>query len=433
MDSLHEKIEFVFYGALIFQMSFMFILYLQNRKPYYIIYTLYVLGVFVVMEPKIVGVIHAYIFLLEWSTVLAYFLFLESFLEISKQSERFKRFIYYLKPAGVILLCIQFALTLLKENFGPMDNIDWLVHRIDEYFFYATFIAGAFTLYETYQLKNVLSRYILVGTGILLFSLILNRVFYDFFNVLPIIFGTFFELLLFVAAIGYKTNLLEIEKRKAQEQLMRTTLMALKDQMSPHFIANCLNSIKLLIQQKKEKEAIDYLTEFSKLHRLVVEHFQDVKVSLQKELDICKLYLEMERFRFKQSFNYTFDNQVDDNLLTFIEIPPLLFQPIIENALWHGLMKKEGKKELLIQLRNKGEYLECTIEDNGVGRPSAKKALQSEGGTKNRKSTGIANTQEKISVYNELFHNRLNMELIDKVDREGKPQGLKVIFTIFYD
>lgn len=433
MEDLHEKIEYVFYGALIFQMSFMFILYLQNRKPYYIIYTLYVLGVFVVMEPKIVGVIHAYIFLLEWTTVLAYFLFLESFLEISKQSERFKRFIYYLKPTVAILLCIQLMLTLLKESFGPMDNIDELVHRIDEYFFYATFIAGAFTLYETYRLKNVLSRYILVGTGILLFSLILNRVFYDFFNVLPIIFGTFFELLLFVAAIGYKTNLLEIEKRKAQEQLMRTTLMALKDQMSPHFIANCLNSIKLLIQQKKEKEAIDYLTEFSKLHRLVVEHFHDIKVSLQKELDICKLYLEMERFRFKQSFNYTFDIQVDDNLLTFIEIPPLLFQPIIENALWHGLMKKEGAKELLIRLRNKGEYLECTIEDNGVGRPSTQKVLQAEGGTKNRKSTGIANTQEKISVYNELFHSRLNMELIDKVDKEGKRQGLKVVFTIFYD
>ena len=433
MGTLYEKIEFAFYGALIFQMSFMFILYLQNRKPYYIIYTLYVLGVFLVMEPKVIGVINAYIFLLEWSTVLAYFLFLESFLEISKQSERFKRFMYFLKLTVIALLCIQFALTLLKENFGPMDNIDWLAHRIDEYFFYATFIAGAFTLYETYQLKNVLSRYILVGTGVLLVSLILNRVFYDFFTVLPIIFGTFFELLLFVAAIGYKTNLLEIEKRRAQEQLMRTTLMALKDQMSPHFIANCLNSIKLLIQQKKEKEAIDYLTEFSKLHRLVVEHFQDVKVSLQKELDICKLYLEMERYRFKQSFNYTFDIQVDDNLLTFIEIPPLLFQPIIENALWHGLMKKEGAKELRIQLRNKGKYLECTIEDNGVGRPSTKKALQSEGGTKNRKSTGIANTQEKISVYNQLFHNGLNMELIDKVDREGKPQGLKVVFTIFYD
>lgn len=426
-------IEYAFYGALIFQMSFMFILYLQNRKSYYIIYTLYVLGVFLVMEPKVVGIIHAYIFLVEWGTVLVYFLFLDSFLEISSQSKRFKKFITYLGPTVIGLMSIQLLLTFVKEYYGPMKGLDHFVHRVDESFFYATFIAGAYTLYETFKLRNTLSRYILAGTGILLVSLILNREFYDIFNVLPIIFGTFFELLLFVAAIGYKTNLLEIEKRKAQEQLMQTTLMALKDQMSPHFIANCLNSIKLLIQQQKEKEAIEYLTEFSKLHRLVVEHFQEVKVSLKKELRICQSYLEMERLRFKQSFNYEFDIQVDDNLLTFIEVPPLLFQPIVENAIWHGLIKKEGPKKLCIRIEDQGGWLQCVIEDNGIGRSRANNGATHEGLGRRKKSTGIANTQEKIKVYNELFHNQLEMQFIDKQDEEGQPAGLKVLFHIHYD
>lgn len=430
---MYDKIEFAFYGALIFQMSFMFILYLQNRKPYYIIYTLYVLGVFLVMEPKVVGIIHAYIFLVEWSTVLVYFLFLDSFLEISKQSERFKKFITYLGPSVMGLIVVQFIMTFTKEYFGPMEGLDWFVHRVDEGFFYLTFIAGAYTLYETYMLKNTLSRYILVGTGILLVSLILNRVFYDYFNVLPIIFGTFFELLLFVAAIGYKTNLLEAEKRKAQEQLMQTTLMALKDQMSPHFIANCLNSIKLLIQQQKEKEAIEYLTEFSKLHRLVVEHFQEVKVSLKKELTICESYLEMERLRFKQTFNYEFDVKVDDNLLTFIEVPPLLFQPIVENAIWHGLIKKEGPKHLCIKIEDDNGTLRCIIEDNGIGRSAPADGKAKEGLDRGKKSTGIANTREKIKVYNELFHSQLEMKFIDKKDEEGQPAGLKVLFNIQYE
>ena len=430
---MYEMIEYAFYGALIFQMSFMFILYLQNRKQYYILYTLYVLGVFLVMEPKLIGIIHAYIFLVEWTTVLVYFLFLDSFLEISSHSKRFEKFIKYLGPSVMGLMVVQFIMTWIKEYFGPMDTLDTVVHKVDEAFFYATFFAGAYTLYETFRLKNTLSRYILTGTGILLFSLILNRVFYDYFNVLPIIFGTFFELLLFVAAIGYKTNLLESEKRKAQEQLMQTTLMALKDQMSPHFIANCLNSIKLLIQQQKEKEAIEYLTEFSKLHRLVVEHFQEVKVSLKKELRICKSYLEMERLRFKQTFNYEFDIRVDDNLLTFIEVPPLLFQPIVENAIWHGLIKKEGPKHLCIKIEDQGGFLQCTIEDNGIGRSKAVNGLSKERGERGKKSTGIANTREKIKVYNELFHNHLEMKFIDKQDEQGQAAGLKVLFNIQYD
>ena len=169
-----DQIEFAFYGALIFQMSFMFILYLQNRKKYYIIYTLYVLGVFLVMEPKIIGLMHAYIFLVEWGTVLGYFLFLDSFLEISKQSKGFKKFITYLGPGVVGLMVIQLLLTFIKEYYGPMEGLDNFVHRVDEGFFYLTFIAGGYTLYETFKLQNTLSRYILAGTGILLVSLILT-------------------------------------------------------------------------------------------------------------------------------------------------------------------------------------------------------------------------------------------------------------------
>lgn len=427
-------IKYAFFGALIFQMVFIFILYLQNqKKPYYIYYSLYVLGILLAMKPDLLQIRNAFVYLVEWPAMMVYFLFLESFLNISRHSKLYGKFMRYLIPGVLFFMIVQTALTVPKEFYGPMDTVDWLTKRLEDVFFFLIYLSGAYAIVETYRLKNTLSRYILAGTFFLLLGVILNKMFFETLNVSSIIIGTFLELLLFSAAIGYKTNLNESEKRKAQEQLTQTTLMALRDQMSPHFIANCLNSIKHLIQQNKDKEAIYYLTEFSKLHRLIVEHFQSLKISLEKELNICRTYLAMEQLRFKQPIDYEFDIQVDDNLLSFVEIPPLLFQPIIENAIWHGLIKKEGEKRLLIRIEGKESHVKCTIEDNGVGRPKHSMNGSPVPQTFSKKSTGIANTQEKIELFNEMYHTRLNMELIDKFDDNNQPDGLSVVFTIFYD
>lgn len=198
-------------------MSFMFILYLQNWKEYYIIYILYVLGVFLVMELKFIGIIYVYIFLVEWIIVLVYILFFDFFLEIFSYLKIFKKFIYYLGLFVMGLMVIQFIMIWIKEYFGLMDILNLVVYWVDQGFFYVIFVVGVYILYEIYRLKNMLFRYILVGICILLVSLILNWVFYDYFNVLLIIFGIFFELFLFVVVIGYKINLLELEKWKIYE------------------------------------------------------------------------------------------------------------------------------------------------------------------------------------------------------------------------
>ncbi|MCB0546802.1 MAG: histidine kinase [Phaeodactylibacter sp.] len=429
-----ENIRYAFFGALIFQVAFMFILYLQHqRKHYYIFYALYMLGILLAMEPRILQLRHEFVFLVEWPAVLMYFLFLDAFLGLSGASPHFKRFIQHLMPVVLGFILIQFVLTVAKEFLWDIAWADQWADWLGEFFYYLAFPAGVYSIYETYRLKGTLSKYILAGIFFLLVGVFLNKMFYEAVGVVPVIIGAFLELLLFSAAIGYKANLVESEKRKTQEQFMQVSLMALRDQMRPHFVANCLNSIKLLIQQQKEKEAIDYLTEFSKLHRLIVEHFQDLKISLKKELDICRSYLEMEKLRFKQSFNYEFDIAADDNLLSFVEIPPLLFQPIIENAIWHGLIKKEGEKNLGIRIRTQDSCLRCIIEDNGVGRPGLTQNGALAVRNNPRKSTGLSNTLEKIKIFNALYHTRLEMELIDKHDEEGRPDGFKVVFTIFYD
>ena len=215
--------------------------------------------------------------------------------------------------------------------------------------------------------------------------------------------------------------------------MMRATLTALRGQMNPHFVSNCLNSIKHLIQQGKDEEAIEYLIKFSKLHRIMVEQFHDQKVPLSKELEICRYYLEMENLRFKDSFTYQFEIQADEDLISFVEIPPLLLQPFIENAIWHGLLKKKGQKQLDIRIQQEESNLRCIIEDNGIGRKAASKRPKPGSGSKKRKSTGIQNTREKIRIFQELYQVPIDLHIVDKFDDAGQAKGLKVEFLIGFE
>ena len=134
----------------------------------------------------------------------------------------------------------------------------------------------------------------------------------------------------------------EQEKKEAQFQrsLADISLTALRSQMNPHFIFNCLNSIKLYTTQNDTIAATEYLSKFSKLIRLVMENSRNDRITLQSELEALRLYIEMEVMRFKEKLAYSIkvDNDVETD---YIEIPPLLLQPYVENAIWHGLMHKE--------------------------------------------------------------------------------------------
>lgn len=134
-----------------------------------------------------------------------------------------------------------------------------------------------------------------------------------------------------------------------QRQLGDISLSALRSQMNPHFIFNCLNSIKLYTTQNDTIAASEYLTKFSRLIRLVLENSRNDRITLASELDALRLYMEMEAMRFKEKlkYNISVDKDVD---LNYVEIPPLLLQPYVENAIWHGLMQKEEGDKLILPL-----------------------------------------------------------------------------------
>jgi LytS/YehU family sensor histidine kinase len=227
----------------------------------------------------------------------------------------------------------------------------------------------------------------------------------------------------------------EEEKKEAQTILMSTQqkmteveMQALRAQMNPHFIFNCLNSINRYIVKSDQTTASLYLTKFAKLIRLILDNSNCKNVSLTNELEALKLYIEMEALRFDKKFTY--EIKVANNLGTdTIELPPLIIQPYVENAIWHGLLHKENNGHLSIQVNMAGDtMLQCIIEDNGIGREKAKE-LKSKTAT-SRKSLGMQLTENRLSLLNKHAELNASVEIVDLQNGGSEALGTKVILKI---
>ncbi len=227
----------------------------------------------------------------------------------------------------------------------------------------------------------------------------------------------------------------EEEKKQAQMILMSTQqkmaeveMQALRAQMNPHFIFNCLNSINRYIVKSDQTTASLYLTKFAKLMRLILDNSNSKNVILSNELEALRLYIEMEALRFDKKFSY--EIKVEENLgPDTLEVPPLIIQPYVENAIWHGLLHKEDEGHLSIRLSMASEcMLQCIIEDNGIGREKAKE-LKSKTAT-SRKSLGMQLTESRLGLLNKYAQVNASVEIIDLQNGGKEALGTKVILKI---
>lgn len=201
--------------------------------------------------------------------------------------------------------------------------------------------------------------------------------------------------------------------RNNQQQRINNHLLALKSlrsQMNPHFIFNALNSVNSYIAMNDERAANKYLADFSKLMRSVLENSELDFIPLSKETELLELYLKLEHERFKDKFDYEF---IVDPLLegTSLQVPPMLLQPIIENAVWHGLRYKDEKGFLKVAFAKAGDEIIVTITDNGIGRAKSKE-LKTEH-QKKRESKGLGNVQNRVALLNELHDCEIEMTVND--------------------
>jgi sensor histidine kinase YesM len=195
--------------------------------------------------------------------------------------------------------------------------------------------------------------------------------------------------------------------------------------MNPHFLFNSLNSIKHFIIKNKKKEASYFLSKLSKLLRLILDNSRLQEITLQEELDIMKLYLEVENIRLKKEieFDVTLNDTVEPSR---IRIPPLVLQPFIENAIWHGLVLKQGVKRISIRIEKEPSFIQLSIIDNGIGRKTALKNKAAR--LVEKESLGIDLSRERIEAYVKHLKNDFSIEFRDLQNEE--PTGTKVIIRI---
>ncbi len=222
-------------------------------------------------------------------------------------------------------------------------------------------------------------------------------------------------LIIFVILIATFFIYKNAKSRRIANQLL--ALKSLRSQMNPHFIFNALNSVNQFIAKNDERTANRFLSDFSRLMRLVLENSQKDFVSLSKEINIIQLYIKLEHNRFRDQFEYTLD--IDESIdADDIEIPPMLIQPYIENAVWHGLRYKETFGMLKIELKKINDNIHIIIEDNGIGRKQSQ-LLKTKHQQKSE-STGVKNTQNRLQIINKVYKKKFQLYISDlETDQTG--------------
>jgi sensor histidine kinase YesM len=419
--------------------------------------------------------------LLTAMALIFYLNFIAYFLETQHTQGYFHNFI----RIAVIFLFSMMALDLviIIERPYAYGNISFFA--IGKALNYSILLAA---LVQVFFNKTILARYIIIGTIALLLGIVYAS--YLAFSqtvvtsalMIPSNFaetGVILEILFFSVGLGHKSRVIEREKNKAQDQLItqlqenqklqllmnekleeqvkkrtdevlginkhfeeqrirqiqsdfqkkiiETEMAALRAQMNPHFIFNCLNSINLFILKSEPEIASDYLTKFSRLIRLVLDNSRSQLVTLSNEITAIKLYIEMEALRFANKFGY--EIIVDDTIdIENTEIPPMLLQPYVENAIWHGLMQYNGEGKITLLFARKDNTLIATIEDNGIGRDMAQR-MKSKSATEH-KSHGMKVTAERIDMINRIYDTQAKLEIIDKLGDTGIAFGTKVKIEI---
>ncbi|MFN6943305.1 MAG: 7TM diverse intracellular signaling domain-containing protein [Cytophagaceae bacterium] len=212
-------------------------------------------------------------------------------------------------------------------------------------------------------------------------------------------------------------NLLAISDNN---QMMR--ILALKKQMSPHFIFNALNSILQRILSGSKDDASEYLVKFSRLIRKTMEQSDIIFTKLSDELESLKIYLSLEAMRLGNSFSYNIEVNPSINPEREV-IPAFIIQPFVENAVWHGLMPKQGDKFVSIRIEKEASVLAIIIEDNGIGRTvSAKRKKQHQSTPQ-----GINLIRERLELLNKKYHCASTVEIQDLYDTKHNASGTRII------
>lgn len=423
-------LDHVYLGAcLIFFLTF-FIIFCYTKKAEFLFYALYVFFSAFFLVRLFLPEYQAYIssFFGYWSVVVSqilinffYVLFAMYYLNTKKAYPKLHVAMQAI-VAVLILLVLLLSYSFYSGGYAT-SNLTLDLQRLLMTLF------GTFSMaYLLFRAKDRLAVFIVVGSfiymvGALLYMFTSHKYY--------MIVGSTLEIIIFSLGLAYKIKQEYESKWVLQQEVSMKEIHTLRAQMNPHFIFNSLNSIQHLILKDDKLSALKYLSKFGKIARNVLESSHEVLVTLTEEIELLRSYLELESLRFDNSFEYTIhiDKELDTDQ---VEIPLMLIQPLVENAIVHGLVdKKEGNKELSVRFEKKDGLCVIEIEDNGIGRHAS--TSTSKVSRKHGKSRGMQITEKRLGMLHTPAGKKNTMEIIDKYDSRSQPSGTKIIIRIVYN
>ena len=239
-----------------------------------------------------------------------------------------------------------------------------------------------------------------------------------------VLFYIILAVLAVIILVLINMRILSRQRKDAQymQRIRESEMQTLRAQMNPHFMFNTLNSINSFIIENRSEEASEYLTTFSKLMRNILEYSKQEMIPLHDELQALKFYLELEAVRLEHSFDYTFNIEKSLRKDEMVRVPPLILQPFVENAIWHGLNHKMSKGNLYINITRKDDFLLIAIIDDGIGREAAREIKKKQ---TSHKSYGIDITQQRIMMLDSI-----NSVVVEDLEEAGKAAGTAVHITL---
>lgn len=491
IDNASDIAGLLFCGAVFILSAFMLLIIAQNRERIYIHYAAFLILMlfYGIIHLEFVDLFVNYSAglknrLIEPITILSfsfYIFFTLELLELKKNHHKL-----YVQLSSFAYLTVLYALVhyLFYKSFKSNEELVFLIARA------AIFPSAIyFLIWIQLKVKSPLKIYFLMGSLAYFLGSVISTIrygtedllfnsFYIFTHPIYCEIGITIEILCFALALSHRMNNLHDSKEEAshlliqqytlnekmvkemnnqleaevdqrtkeilltqselreqetkrliaefEKDLAKSETLARSLQIDPHFIFNTLNAIKYLIQNNQNDEASRYLVIFSKFIRKVLDSSQKSTISLHDELEMIKDYIDIEKKRFNDNFTIEF-TELSHSDFSRVFIPPLILQPFVENAIWHGLLNSSlEKKEIKISIQSSDTRIIIIIEDNGIGRNEARrytvKRLQ--------KSLGISLTEERIKLHNHNYENKLNFEIKDKTDKNDLPLGTKVEVTI---
>ena len=411
----HSEIYAWIRGGLFILFVYHILIYFQNKSKLYLYYSLYLLSFSIYLLKDVVVVaggatLFEYLnYSVQFLAFAAYVSFARDLLDSRTHLLKWDKF-FEISARVFLLLAMMFI--AIQFLFGYQFQIKAF-----------TFIAPFLTLFAILtfyiiitKIKNNSAIYFVIGSSV--YAILANITFLEHFigkepfikiGIEPKLFvyiGLILQALIFSVIIGAIIKRIEDKSKNAEvrlaiklKEMEELKMTALQSQMNPHFLFNSLNSINNFIIKSDVEKASDYITKFSKLIRVILNSSSSPTSTLSDELEILALYVKLEQMRVSGGFEYIVN--VDNTLgLENIKVPPLFLQPFIENAIWHGIMKVEGKKTIELTIKKENKNVLCIVQDNGIGINKAKELSHM---SQKRKFFGAEATENRIRI---LYQNK---------------------------